>query len=569
LRVKRTLLFLELLEDRRLLSGEPAWESFAHDAQHSGLSDAPAQSIDLIRWQLANAGAPVITPANTVIVPITVNGRNSLEGHRASDGGLLWTQTSDYNGFSFAPVLTPAGRLYFPGAGGTVYYCDDPDDVGATTTGRLAFYGIADHDPNLDGTVNITTPMTTDCNGAIYFGFTANPGNSLNLQNGIARMDVNGNGTWISANTAAGDPTVTEVPMGCAPALSNDGRVVYIAVVNGANGNGYLVSLDSTTLQPLAQVPLLDPRSGRPAGVGGQSSATPMVGPDGDVYYGVRESPFGSNDYRGWMLHFSADLSQEKIPGAFGWDTTASVVPSDLVPSYDGPSSYLIATKYNRYTEGIYQIGLLDPNVAMVDPYSHADVMNEVETVDGPSGHYEWCINDAAVDPYSGSIFANSEDGYLYRWDLASNRIIQGARLNGGYMEAYTPTLIGPDGTVYSINGGSLYAAQAMPSSDGPVQPHQAGMLQGVREIAVAERPSTLVPRGPGSETDARFSRDFYEALEIAGAWPITGAGMQTESDKESTFVLTRLMSNRVPARPPVYCDVAEAFLNAEELAVP
>jgi hypothetical protein len=470
---QRVHLRLERLEDRRLLNRSTDWTSFAHDPQHTGLSFVASQSLDTIRWQTpmdvsfnrgTHEGSPVITPANTVIVPVKNQSVYVLEGHRGDDGTLLWTAKTEYNGPTFAPVLTPFGRVYFPGPGGTVYYIDNPDDPGATISGQLAFYGIANHDANLDATVNITTPLTVDKNGTIYFGFTAGAGNDLNLKSGIARMDVNGNGTWIGASDAACDPSIFKVAKMCAPALSNDGNTVYVGV-NGLPTIGYLVALDAASLQPSARVLLKDVLTGKNAEVDPKSSATPMVGPDGDVYYGVLENPLGSNGDRGWMLHFSADLSQTKLPGAFGWDTTASVVPRSMVPSYTGTSSYLIVTKYNHYAHNVYQIGVLDPNASEVDPDSGATVMNEVLTVNGATPGREWCINDAAVDLSTGSILANSEDGRLYRWDLTSKTLTQSIRLNSGYSEAYTPTLIGPDGTVYSINGGVLFAVGAQASS--------------------------------------------------------------------------------------------------------
>jgi hypothetical protein len=76
----------------------------------------------------------------------------------------------------------------------------------------------------------------------------------------------------------------------------------------------------------------------------------------------------------------------------------------------------------------------------------------------GIDARYEWCINSAVVDPASGSVIANSEDGQLYRWDLKHNRIAETIRLNAPRSEAYTPTIIGPDGTVYAINDSTLYA---------------------------------------------------------------------------------------------------------------
>ena len=86
-------------------------------------------------------------------------------------------------------------------------------------------------------------------------------------------------------------------------------------------------------------------------------------------------------------------------------------------------------------------------------------VLSPVHVPGQPAGsRYEWCINSAVVDAADGSVIVNSEDGILYRWDLASNTLKQQIRLNGPRPEAYTPTLIGPDGTVYAINNATLYA---------------------------------------------------------------------------------------------------------------
>ncbi|MEN9867478.1 MAG: hypothetical protein RL748_3068, partial [Pseudomonadota bacterium] len=51
-----------------------------------------------------------------------------------------------------------------------------------------------------------------------------------------------------------------------------------------------------------------------------------------------------------------------------------------------------------------------------------------------------------------------SEDGILYRWDMVSNSFSESIRLNSGIGQAYTPTLIGPNGVVYSINNAILTA---------------------------------------------------------------------------------------------------------------
>jgi hypothetical protein len=93
--------------------------------------------------------------------------------------------------------------------------------------------------------------------------------------------------------------------------------------------------------------------------------------------------------------------------------------------------------------------------------------MKEVITVTGvtpspaagfPNSVREWCINTAAVDPFTKSAIVNSEDGIVYRWDFTTNKLIESLRLTAGRGEAYTPTVIGVDGTIYAINDAILFA---------------------------------------------------------------------------------------------------------------
>jgi hypothetical protein len=260
------------------------------------------------------------------------------------------------------------------------------------------------------------------------------------------------------------------VALNCAPALSRSGKTLYITVTTPARG--ILVGLDATTLKPKYHVLLRDPVSGRPAAISTSSSASPTVGPDGDVYYGVLENPFPNHDDRGWLLHYDPTLTESKLPGSFGWDSTVSVLPSSAVPGYQGTSPYLLVSKYNNYFgigphgNGHNRVAVLDPRASQRDPFADTTVMKSVQTVLSPvhfpgepaGSRYEWCINSAVVDAADGSVIVNSEDGILYRWDLASNTLAELIRLNPPLPEAYTPTLIGPDGTVYAINNATLYA---------------------------------------------------------------------------------------------------------------
>jgi hypothetical protein len=75
-----------------------------------------------------------------------------------------------------------------------------------------------------------------------------------------------------------------------------------------------------------------------------------------------------------------------------------------------------------------------------------------------PNAVREWCINTAAVNPATNSVFFPSEDGHIYRWNLVSNSLTQFLALNAGIGLPYVPTLIGPDGQVFTLNGGTMSA---------------------------------------------------------------------------------------------------------------
>ena len=468
------------------------WSAYGHDPQHSGQSAAASQPYNRIKWStpvdnvLANStgtlyihyGSPLVTAANSVIVPLRTNASNvfQVDVRNGSNGALKYSLTSDYQMPphdwipAYSPAVSARGRLYYAGAGGTVLFRDSPD-AATGTTGRIAFYGNSNYTANktaLNSTVYITTPITSNRYGDIFFGYLVTGSNPLNLQSGIARISAAGAGSSITAVAAAGgDTSITQVQMGSAPALSIDQFTLYFGLNSGNWTGGYLAAVDSRNLAPIRRVRLKDPVSHSDGFVMDDSTASPTVGPDGDVFFGILENPFPNNDDRGWMLHFNSTLTVEKTPGAFGWDDTASVVPAKMVPSYTGTSAYLLFSKYNNYIgigpqgNGQNRIAILDPGSSMTDPITGATIMREVMTILGPtvqgSGRTEWCINSAAVDPATKSIIANNEDGVLYKWNLVTNTLSQ-IQLTAGVGEAYTPTVIGVDGTVYAINDAILFA---------------------------------------------------------------------------------------------------------------
>jgi hypothetical protein len=131
---------VEALELRSLLDG--SWGSYAGNPQHTALSSVPSQSLGRIAWQTPvdldpqyyggdlsiHYGSPLVTAADTVIVPVKTgaSGGFELRAFSGSDGNAEWTLPTDYilppHDWipSYSPVLTPGGRLYFAGAGGTV-----------------------------------------------------------------------------------------------------------------------------------------------------------------------------------------------------------------------------------------------------------------------------------------------------------------------------------------------------------------------------------------------------------------------------------------------------------------
>ncbi len=479
----------------------PAWPGFGGDAQHSAIGTVATQPLTRLIWQtpvdlvpqytngalLVHYGSPVITAKNTVIVPVKTGATNGFrfEAHSGANGSLLWSGATDYvlpTQQSWTPsyniTLTAANRLYAPGAGGKLFYRDNPD--GSTGTLQTAvFFGADVYNANralYDQNVVINTPLTADAAGNIYFGFIVNASNPANLVSGIARISVDGRGTWIAASAAAADASISKTATNSAPALSNDGRTLYVAVSSNAAtapsgmSSGYLLALDSTTLALRSKVRLLDPNTQTVAWINDNGTSSPTIGPDGDVYFGVLEANAPSHNFLGWMLHFDAALTQTKTPGAFGWDDTPSIVPRAMVPSYTGASNYLLMTKYNNYGgvgtgDGKNRVAILDPNQTQADAITGKPVMREILTLLGPTpdpgypgGVKEWCINTAAVDPLTRSVLVNNEDGFLYRWDLSVNRFTEKIQLTSGIAESYTPTAIGPDGVVYAINNAVLFA---------------------------------------------------------------------------------------------------------------
>ena len=504
----KAFLFVVLSATGSSRSLAQSWASYSHDSQHTCQAGAASMVPQAVRWQtpvdlepqysrggdlLTHYGSPLITSTNLVLVPIKreAYGGFRLEARLGASGALMWAINSDYTlpNFNwippFGPVLGASDSLVaMPAAGGTLMVRTNPGSGHGSLT-RIAFFGLANyqkHPGAFNSTIQICTPITCDASNNFYFGYVSTgaalPGYPNGIPSGLAMVSSKGNGTFSSAAALCGDNSMVKVSYNCAAAVSTDGSTVYVAVNNvpvgraGNFGAGYLCKLNSADLSMRASVFLSDPRGGvGAANITDDSTASPTIGTDGDVYFGVLEGNFPSNHDRGWMLHFTGDLSTVKTPGAFGWDDTASIVPAKAVPSYNGTSGYLILTKYNNYANvggnGQNKLAVLDPNASMTDPITGATVMQEVLTILGPTandglpGVREWCINSAAIDSTNKCAVVNSEDGHVYRWDFTTNTLSAAFPMAAATGEAYTPTVIGPDGAVYAINNAQLYCCQS------------------------------------------------------------------------------------------------------------
>ena len=233
----------------------PAWWGYGRDAQHSAQGAIATQDLNRIAWStpvdlvpprqangelLIHYGSPVVTSHNTIVVPVktTAAGGFRVEARSGVNGAVIWSALSDYvlpahNWVpSYGPALTSTNRLFFPGSGGRLWVKDDADSGGGTPY-PVAFYGLATYQASsaaFDATVFVNTPVTVDAQGNAYFGFIVTAANPAGLVSGIARVDSNGVGTWASASFIAGDAAIQKVAMNSAPALSADGKTIYVAV---------------------------------------------------------------------------------------------------------------------------------------------------------------------------------------------------------------------------------------------------------------------------------------------------------------------------------------------------
>ena len=147
-----------VLFPRNAASQVGVWATHAHDAQHTAVSSVASQPLNTIHWHVPvdldpptgeifiHYGSPLVTAANTVIVPVKT-GANSfrVEAHNGTTGSLLWTQKTGYQAPSagFIPGLGPTlfgNQLFVPDIAGRVLVRENPDSATGNVR-HLYFYG--------------------------------------------------------------------------------------------------------------------------------------------------------------------------------------------------------------------------------------------------------------------------------------------------------------------------------------------------------------------------------------------------------------------------------------------
>ncbi len=245
----------------------------------------------------------------------------------------------------------------------------------------------------------------------------------------------------------------------------NDGCGVELPA-NGAPGGcrvGTMIGVDPADNEPGSGI------------VHDDSTAAPVVAPDGSIYVGVYTR---YNYAQGHLVHFSAS-------GAFlnsyhfGWDTTPAIF------AHDG--TYSVITKENRYGDVgsycnndywcppdrnatnpanpvKYYLTQLNPALAPEWTWQNTNQLSCSRDTSGtvscintgtqPDG-FEWCVNSPAVD-HAGNVYGASEDGWLYV-------VGQGGNLQNTFFTrlavgaAYTPMAIDANGRIFTQNQGELF----------------------------------------------------------------------------------------------------------------
>jgi hypothetical protein len=251
----------------------------------------------------------------------------------------------------------------------------------------------------------------------------------------------------------------------------HDGCGVSFPIGNpgGANANGGCSAGATLGVDPATN-------EQPPARVLDDSSSTPVVAPDGSIFYGAYSL---YNWAQGHMMHFSAN-GDFLNSFNFGWDNTPAIFPHGSTYSVVFKNNHYGGAGFGDYCDDPnwcpdrsnpnasflgpeqYFVTQFDPNLNIEWTFQNTNTQSCTRNPDGtvtcvsdhPNG-FEWCVNAAVVDA-NGVVYANSEDGNLYaigQGGVLIQNIFQQLALGA----AYTPASLDGSGRIYSQNDGHLF----------------------------------------------------------------------------------------------------------------
>ncbi len=465
-----TLLALILATPRTSM----AWTQVNGGSHHDGIAHTSASRLTKIRWTTkvdeapsgtVHYGAALVTERGTVIYPVKTGSSNGyrIDARSLTTGKLIYSVATDFVSQNYSwvslcgPALTGRNELVIPGAAGTVLIKQNADDPDSPVT-RVAPYGMENYTRDkttLESVLKIAGSITTDGQGNIFYGYRATSTPFSYVFSSLVKIAPDRTAVVKAAQSCVPEGSLFRPTGNGSPAIGYNGDIYWQLVGTDSTNRtaGYLVRLNTSDLSVRNRVKIFSLRdSTLPAYASADSTSSPVVAPDFDVYVGTN-----SESIRGKLAHYNADLTVEKPSGAFGWDNTPSIVRKAWVPGYQGTSPYLLLCKYNYYGFNGQrdQVALLDPNATATDIYSGKQTMKIYSTMPSPTTT-EWCIASAAVDPYGKCAFMNNENGILYKWDFVTNTLSEQIRMTNGALEAYTATAIAPNGYVIGVNMGQM-----------------------------------------------------------------------------------------------------------------
>ena len=337
---------------------------------------------------LTHYGSPVVTTNNTVVIPVKTappaaiasrrDGRTGgapvVDGHRLRHAAAQLAA-------ALQRAAHAAGRLYAPGAGGKLLVEDDADAASSTLATHV-FYGAAAYNANparFDGSVFINTPVTADAQGNVFFGFLVTGANPAGLVSGIARVAPTARhlGRRRGCRRRPFDPEARDELR--AGALERRRHGLHRGQQRA--GAGVAEGLPARARQHDARrarrALLIDPNTGTPARVSDDGTASPVVGPDGRVFYGVLERRSPRTTRAAGCCSSMRCSRRASTPGSFGWDDRRRRDPgvdgAVVRRRVDLPARAEVQQlPRRRHGRRANRLAVLDPSATQADPICRA-----------------------------------------------------------------------------------------------------------------------------------------------------------------------------------------------------